>query len=68
MLRGESDSTREKERKRERERERQVDRQIKKGDWRGLGSRFPFPNNIRAIVLTRRDGIYKIRAECEKGQ
>jgi hypothetical protein len=58
VLRGESVPTREK--------EGETDR--KKGDWRGLGSRFPFPNNIRAIVLTRADGIYKTLAECEKGQ
>ena len=57
MLRGESAPTREKQRETNR----------KKGDWRGLGSRFPFPNNFRSIMLTRTDGIYKIRADCEKG-
>jgi hypothetical protein len=62
VLRGESFPTREKARERERERER------KKGDCRGLGSRFPLPNNIREIVLTRTDGIYKTCAECERSQ
>jgi hypothetical protein len=57
MLRGESAPTREKQRETNR----------KKGDWRGLGSRFPFPNNFRSIMSTRTDGIYKIRADCEKG-
>ena len=56
MPRGESVPTGESERERERE------CVCKKGDWRGLGSRFPFPNNIRAIVLTRMDGMCKTRA------
>lgn len=58
MLRGESFPTREKEKEGEGERE----------EWRGLGSRFPFPNSIREIVLTRTDGIYKTRAECDRSQ